>query len=248
LQSLKKLEADIYLIIGADQFEKFNEWKEFQQILNLANLVVTTRPGYDLPEGEDNLPGFLKDHVADFDFNFLELKNGKSVQFITLNDVEVSSTKLRKKLRLGRSAVDMLPLAVESYIQQESLYTYKSEKIKDYLSFTEFCAQVLNEKKGIQIRGYDLQKLETSSSDYTLIASGSSTRHASSLAENLIVAVKEKFALNPQNVEGLQEGRWAVVDYGSVIVHIFYDFVRQEYSIEKLWSKAQEIDLQASLK
>lgn len=80
-------------------------------------------------------------------------------------------------------------------------------------------------------------------SEFTLVASGTSTRHAASLAENLVTAVKDEFHLHPQSVEGLDEGRWVVVDYGSLIVHIFYDFVRQEYNLEGLWKMAKDLGI-----
>ena len=47
----------------------------------------------------------------------------------------------------------------------------------------------------------------------------------------------------PQSVEGLGEGRWALLDYGALIVHVFYDFVRQEYRIEDLWRSGRDMRL-----
>jgi nicotinate-nucleotide adenylyltransferase len=92
------------------------------------------------------------------------------------------------------------------------------------------------------VRAFDLQDLGATT-DFTLIASGTSTRHAASIAENLAMAVKEEFNLLPQSVEGVDEGRWVVVDYGSLIVHVFYDFVRQEYRLEELWKNGKEIQV-----
>ena len=42
-------------------------------------------------------------------------------------------------------------------------------------------------------------------------------------------------------IEGVDEGRWVVVDYGPLIVHLFYDFVRQEYRLEDLWKEGKEL-------
>jgi nicotinate-nucleotide adenylyltransferase len=63
------------------------------------------------------------------------------------------------------------------------------------------------------------------------------------MAENLIQAVKEEFNVYPLGVEGIDEGRWVVVDYGPLIVHLFYDFVRQEYRMEELWKEGKEFKL-----
>jgi nicotinate-nucleotide adenylyltransferase len=57
------------------------------------------------------------------------------------------------------------------------------------------------------------------------------------------MAVKEEFNLLPQGVEGSDEGRWVVVDYGALIVHLFYDFVRQEYQLEELWTDGKELSI-----
>lgn len=231
---------DLYLIIGADNFETFSEWKDYKKILKEINLVVTTRPGYEIPDTEEEFPAYLSGLIGESDFGTVELTTGRSIEFITLNDLDISSSELRKKLRVGRPVDKYLPLSVESYIKAHKIYRTTSEKVSDYAKFTAFCAQVIFDKKGIAVRGFDLQALG-STTDFTLIASGTSTRHAASIAENLVMAVKEEFNLLPQGVEGVDEGRWVVVDYGPLIIHIFYDYVRQEYKLEELWSAGKEI-------
>ena len=233
---------ELYLIIGADNFDTFSQWKDYKKILELANIVVTTRPGYDIPESEDEWPDYLAPLVADSDFGTIELTTGRSIEFITLNDLDISSSELRKKLRVGRPAEKFLPLAVESYIKEHGLYKTGSHKISNFKTFTDFCAQVLFDKKAIALKAFDIQGV-SSSSDFTLIGSGTSTRHASSMAENLVKAVKDEFNVYPLSIEGVDEGRWVVVDYGALIVHLFYDFVRQEYRLEDLWKQGTELKL-----
>lgn len=234
--------SELFLIIGADNFETFSEWKDYKKLLELVNIVVTTRPGYQIPENEKEWPDYLTPLVADSDFGTLELKTGRSVEFITLDDLDISSSELRKKLRLGRPTEKFLPLAVESYIKEHNLYRQSKEKISDFKVFAEFCAQVLFDKKGIAVRGFDLKEM-SSTTDYSIVASGTSTRHTSSMAENLVKAVKDEFNIYPLGIEGVDEGRWVVVDYGALIVHVFYDFVRQEYRLEDLWKKGTELTL-----
>lgn len=239
----KKYKAEeLYLIIGVDNLETLNKWKDYKTLLSETNLVVTTRPGYDFPHNFEDLPEFLKEVTNEIEFNFLDLKSGRSIQFVSLNDVEISSTELRKKLRTGRPVSKFLPLGVENYINEHHIYREKGLKVKDYAKFTKFCAEQLADKKAINVAGYDLTKM-SAPSEYTLVASGTSTRHATSLAEGLTRAVKDEFNLLPQSVEGTNEGRWVVVDYGSLIVHLFYDFVRQEYSLERLWKDGTAMKL-----
>ena len=239
----KTVEAeDLYLIVGADQLEDFNHWKDFQKILTETNLIVTTRPGWDIPAEADELPEYLKALVAEYDFNFIELKTGRNVQFIRLDDVEVSASEVRKLLRTGRPVEKLLPLSVESYVREHKMYRPIGDKIGDFAKFTAFCGDVLFGKKAIQTRGFDLTNM-SAPSEYTLVASGTSTRHATSLAENIVQSVKEQYNVLPQSIEGTDEGRWVVVDYGALIVHVFYDFVRQEYSLEKLWTDGKDMNL-----
>ncbi len=239
----KEVDAnDLFLIIGADVFESFDQWRDYSTILKEANLIVTSRPGWELPSEKDELPAFIQERLAEFDFNFLELNTGRSVQFLRLKDVEISASDLRKWMRVGRRTDQFLPLSVEGYIRDNGLYAPLGDRIGDYQKFTEFCAHILFDKKGINVRAFDLRKM-TSPSEFTVIASGTSTRHASSLGENLMRAVKEEYNVFPQSIEGVDEGRWVLLDYGSLIVHLFYDFVRQEYNLESLWRAGTDLQL-----
>ncbi|MFN3695969.1 MAG: nicotinate (nicotinamide) nucleotide adenylyltransferase [Pseudobdellovibrio sp.] len=233
---------NLYLIIGADNFETFSEWKDYKKILEEVNLVVTTRPGYHIPESAEEFPDYLTGLIAESDFGAVELTTGRSIEFLTLQDLDISSSELRKKLRIGRPVEKYLPLAVESYLKEQGLYKSNNKKITDYEKFAMFCAQVLFDKKAIAVRGFDIREISTTT-DFTLIASGTSTRHAASIAENLIMTVKEEFNVYPLGLEGVDEGRWVVVDYGPLIIHLFYDFVRQEYKMEELWKEGKEFAL-----
>jgi nicotinate-nucleotide adenylyltransferase len=231
---------DLYLIIGMDKLEELESWKNIGDILKETNLIITSRPGFRFPESVDDLPTFIKREVLEFDFNFIELKTGRNIQFVKIEDIAVSSTELRKWIRMGKNISKYVPLSVEAYIKENNLYKSQGDRVKSYADFTKTCADNLFSKKAISVRGYDLRDM-SAPSEFTLVASGTSTRHASSLGENLMKAVKEQFNLYPQNVEGIDEGRWVVIDYGSLIVHIFYDYVRQEYSIENLWAQAKDM-------
>lgn len=239
----KKYEPkDLFLIIGMDNFENFSEWKDYKKILKECNLVVTTRPGYILPDESDPLPAFLEELVEEREFNFVELKNGNSIQFVSLEDVETSSSELRKMIRTSKSVRQFLPLSVENFIKENNLYRPMGDKIGNFKKFTEFCAQVLFDRKGVNVQGYDLTMM-TAPSEYTLIASGTNTRHTVALSEHVIQAVKEEYGVYPQAIEGVDEGRWVVIDYGSLLVHIFYDFVRNEYNLENLWKSGKDLGL-----
>ncbi len=233
---------ELYLIMGYDAFEEFGSWKDIGKILELTNVIVVSRPGGEFPESKEALPAFIQPYTKDFDFNIVELKSGKNIQFLTLKDIEISAADLRKKIRAQRNTEKFLPLSVESYIKEHHIYKTIGPKVGDYEKFTRFCADFLNSKKAINVRAFDLRE-QVAPTEFTLIASGTSTRHSGSLAENLIQAVKDEYGVYPQSLEGLSEGRWVLVDYGSLIVHVFYDFARQEYQLEQLWKQGKELTL-----
>lgn len=239
----KSVEAnDLYLIVGMDKLDELEQWKNLKDIITEANLIVTTRPGFDFPQSKDELPKTIADLVEEFDFNFVELKTGRNIQFVRIKDVPASGTEIRKWIRVGKNVEKVVPLAVESYIKKNKMYQPLGDKVGDFEKFTQFCANVLFSRKGINVRGFDIRPI-TAPSEFTLISSGTSTRHAASLAENVIIAVKEEYNVNPQSLEGIDEGRWVVVDYGALIIHIFYDYVRNEYSLENLWDEGKDMCL-----
>lgn len=92
----------------------------------------------------------------------------------------------------------------------------------------------LSDKKGSDILTIDVRE-KTQITDYYVIATGKSMTHVRSLAENLEEEL-DKIGVAPLRREGVREGRWAVMDYGDVVVHLFNDESRLFYHLERLWS------------
>ncbi len=99
---------------------------------------------------------------------------------------------------------------------------------------TDLICKILSDKKANGIVYLDVEK-KTSLCDYFIIAGGRSKTHVKTLAENLEEKLKKEYGLLPQRVEGVQGGRWAVLDYADVIVHLFGDEERDFYCFERLW-------------
>ena len=76
--------------------------------------------------------------------------------------------------------------------------------------------------------------------DHLVIATGTSSRHVSSLAQRIVNNLKE-YGLKCINAEGLEKGDWVLIDGGDIIVHLFREEVRDFYNLEKLWSPSLEI-------
>ncbi len=92
------------------------------------------------------------------------------------------------------------------------------------------------------MKGEDIVLMEVAElvgyADYFILASGRSTRHAQSIAENV-----QREVMNAGSailgVEGDREGNWILIDAGDVVAHVFYHPVRLFYEIEKIWSDAR---------
>ena len=95
-------------------------------------------------------------------------------------------------------------------------------------------------RKTIDLVVLDVRKL-TSLSDVFIICSGRSNRQVSAIAEYIQVNLK-KHAIKPLSVEGKKEGHWVLLDYGHVIIHVFYEPVRAFYDLEGLWIDAKRIE------
>ena len=95
-------------------------------------------------------------------------------------------------------------------------------------------------------KAYDLVVLETgdvsSIADYFVICSGRSDTQVEAIANAIEAALRERGA-RPLAVEGLPHAQWVLLDYGDVVVHIFYVPVREFYDLERLWIRAPRVDL-----
>lgn len=98
----------------------------------------------------------------------------------------------------------------------------------------------LSEKKAYGIVYIDVES-KTTLCDYFVICSGRSSTQVKALAENLEEKLEKEFDLNPRRREGVREGRWAVLDYEDVIVHIFNDEERDFYHLERLWENGTNL-------
>ena len=96
--------------------------------------------------------------------------------------------------------------------------------------------EALSEKKGKDIVYIDVEKT-TSLCSYFVLASGSSSTQVKSLAENVEEKMEKNFDLAPTRLEGVHDGRWAVLDYGDVMVHVFSEDAREFYRLERLWEE-----------
>jgi len=104
----------------------------------------------------------------------------------------------------------------------------------------ELIIETLEDNKATNILTLDVRNL-ASFADLMIIASGTSTKQVTSIAEKLIEKAK-KNKVPPYGSEGKQYGEWVLVDLGDIIVHIMHPTTRAHYQLEKLWSFTDDSD------
>jgi ribosome-associated protein len=109
------------------------------------------------------------------------------------------------------------------------------------LGKAKLCLKIIRERKAIDPVLFEVGKL-VSITDYFLIASGNSSRQVQAIARHLQRRMREQ-GFRPDGIEGEQEGHWVLMDYGDVVIHLFYQPIREFYDLEGLWIEAPRMDL-----
>ena len=107
-------------------------------------------------------------------------------------------------------------------------------------------AKALDSKKGMEIKVLKTEEL-TTLADYFVICTASSTTQIKALSDVCEEAM-ERNGERVHHIEGHRGGTWVLMDFSSVVVHIFMDEARKFYDLERLWGDAQEEDLSQVLK
>ncbi len=107
-------------------------------------------------------------------------------------------------------------------------------------AITKLALEALDDLKALDPVVIDVREL-SSVMDYLVVASGSSSRHVKSLADNVVTQAKER-GVRPMGVEGEGPGEWVLVDFGDVVVHVMQPATRSFYDLERLWSSPQAAD------
>lgn len=105
--------------------------------------------------------------------------------------------------------------------------------------------KALNEKKGQEIAAIEITDL-TTIADYFVICTGTSNTQINALCGAVEKALDEK-GEPVLHREGYRGGTWVLLDYGSVVVHVFSKEAREFYSLERLWNDGKPIDLSGIL-
>lgn len=102
------------------------------------------------------------------------------------------------------------------------------------------CAAFALEKKALDVKILKIGAI-SSIADYLVLASGRSDKQVQAIADSVKVGLKPWD--RPIDMEGADEGRWVVIDYGDIIVHVFQEELRSVYNLDELWGRAGKVSI-----
>lgn len=111
-------------------------------------------------------------------------------------------------------------------------------------ALARLCADGALDKKAENVVILDMRNI-SSFTDFFVVVSGTSEPQLKAIASSIRGKVRDAIDLRPLAEDGLPGSQWVIVDYGSVIVHIFHEEKRDVYALETLWSDARRIDIPA---
>lgn len=102
----------------------------------------------------------------------------------------------------------------------------------------------IEDVKGEDITILDLREIDNAVCEYFVVCSGNSNTHVSSIASVIEKKVRTNLKERPLQVEGKENAQWVLLDYASIVVHVFQKHIREYYDIESMWGDAKRINIE----
>ena len=101
----------------------------------------------------------------------------------------------------------------------------------------------IQEKKGHDITTVDFTNIEPASTRYFVICQGNSWTQVEAIADSVREYTRQHTGIKPYGYEGYRNAQWIIIDYGTILVHIFQPEARNFYRLEQLWNDAKLTDI-----
>ena len=124
-------------------------------------------------------------------------------------------------------------MLINKQLQETTQHSDESKRI------TEVIVHGIQEKKGKDIVSLDLRNISSSVSDYFVVCHADSSSQVKAIADSLEDEMYKAFQEEPWHKEGFQNSEWILLDFVSVVVHIFKTEKREFYGVEDLWGDAE---------
>jgi nicotinate (nicotinamide) nucleotide adenylyltransferase/ribosome silencing factor RsfS/YbeB/iojap len=239
IDTIEKLEERSVLILGSDAALGMPTWHRAGEISEFVDIAVAPRPG-----------------VVRAD---VEAAVGGPVVWLDMDPVNLSSTMIRLLARSRGDYSDLVPDSIARYIAAEGLYQPRENRHGDSLSSAVMtnrantatpdaiaaartAAAALDDKAGEDIAILDLSDLLVVTDIFVLVT-GTSRRNVLTLADETAAALRE-LDRRPIRKEGTDHGKWVLLDYGDVVIHVFDRETREYYDLERLWAGAPRIEFE----
>ena len=125
----------------------------------------------------------------------------------------------------------------ESVVRSEAVAPQQSDV---GLQRALLAAQTAEDNRGSNIVVLDMREL-TSIFDFFVLATGTSRRQLHAMSEEIDHALEDRMGDRRLGIEGYEESRWILLDYGDIVVHLFEPETRSFYALEDLWSRAKQV-------
>ena len=238
-------DAELFFITGADALADIFTWRDVDELFDLANFVGCTRPGYEMD------PAALAKIPSD------------RVTMVEIPALAISSTDCRERKRRGEPVWYLVPDGVVQYIAKHDLYTaagatadhptsttpapapaqqgLRMTATDHALELVAVAAQAAHDKKADQVLAFDVSD-QLAITDAFVLASANNERAVSAIVDEVEDKLREAGA-KPIRREGHKEGRWVLLDYGEIVIHVQHEEERSFYALERLWSDCPLIPL-----
>ena len=215
--------VELYFITGADALASILTWQDVEELFALARFVGVSRPGYDLDAA----------HVsAAFD----QLPSD-ALTLLEVPALAISSTDCRARAAENRPIWYLVPDGVVQYVAKRGLYRCTSREsvtaAAEAVEMATVAARAAAAKLADNVVVIDVSD-QLVITDAFVIASASNERQVNAIVDE----VEEKMrraGYKPARREGAREGRWTLLDYVEIVVHIQHEDERDFYALDRLW-------------
>lgn len=247
-----KDEAEFFFILGSDAFLDIETWKDYGSLTDYGSLVIIRRDHEDPSVLKEVISRAFPNHSIQGEKDIFIAHDKGTIYLYSVTHLAISGTDIRRRARSGFSVRFLVPEEVRKYMEKNSLYAESTgdpspsleNKESKVASLEEPAQQIVSEileNKGEQVVILDMRGL-SSIADFFIISHGRSTRHVQGIANKMRKNLRKK-GIKCRGIEGEKEGKWILMDYGDVIVHLFYEPIRDFYDLEGLWSEVPRIIL-----